>query len=114
MANSDPSFLKTMPEPGPARRRWFQEELAKHTNTSTGKPWTQVDVATKAECSQGLVSRVLEGKRTTGGLTTTVQRIVAKVLNVPVGQVFGHVCTSCPNCGAEHAPRRALAGAGAE
>lgn len=114
MANSDPDFLKTMPAPGPARRAWFQEELAKHTNSATGKPWTQVDVANKAECSQGLVSRVLEGRRTTGGLTTSVQRIVAKVLNVPVGLVFGHVCTTCTNCGAEHAPRRALAGAGAE
>jgi hypothetical protein len=114
MANADPSFLKSMPEPGPARRRWFQDELAKHTNSATAKPWTQVDVATKAACSQGLVSRVLEGRRTTGDLTTTVQRIVAKVLNVNVGQVFGHVCTQCPNCGAEHAPRRALAATGVE
>lgn len=107
MANSDPKFLDTMPAPGPARRKWFQEELRKHTNTDTGQPWSQVDVANKASCSQGLVSRVLEGRRTTGDLTTVVQRIVAKVLNTPVGLVFGHVCTSCTNCGAEHPPRRA-------
>lgn len=109
MANSDPKFLESMPAPGAARRKWFQVELGKHTNTDTDKPWSQLDVANKAKCSQGLVSRVLEGKRTTGDLTTVVQRIVAKVLNVPVGLVFGHICTDCPRCGAEHAPRRAVA-----
>jgi hypothetical protein len=109
MANADPEFLKSMPAPGPARREWFQAELRKHRNTDTDEAWTQVDVAKKAGCSEGLVSRVLEGQRTTGDLTTAVQRIVAKVLNVPVGLVFGHVCTECSNCGAQHAPRRAIA-----
>ncbi len=98
-----------MPAPGRARREWLQTELAKHTNTETGEAWTQRDVAVKAACSQGLASRVLEGKRTTGAKTTQIQRIVAKVLDIPVGELFGHICKECPNCGADHAPRRALA-----
>lgn len=100
--------VDNMPPAGRARREWLQDRLAEHTNTETGEPWNQRDVATKAGCSQGLASRVLEGKRTTGAKTTQIQRIVAKVLDIPVGQLFGHVCTRCTNCGADHPARRAL------
>lgn len=101
--------IEAMPPAGRKRREWLQARLAEHMNTETGEPWTQKDVATKVDCSQGLASRVLEGKRTTGAKTTEIQRVVAKVLDISVGELFGHICKDCPRCGAEHAPRRAIA-----
>jgi hypothetical protein len=102
---SDTSDIPTDPR---KRRRWFQDELAKHTNRETGQPWTQADVARKAECSEGHTSMVYAGARTTGEQTKKVQRITASILDMPLGILFGHICTRCPRCGTGHVPTRSI------
>ncbi len=105
--NYDGRVVGFPPDSTPEKRRaWFQHELKQHTHPATGKGWTQADVARAAECAEAHVCLVFGGTRKAGEVTKRIQRVTAKALRRPQADLFGHICSGCPKCGAAHEPRR--------